>query len=838
MNGPTKDFMPMPCPEWAELLAASRQDDISPADRAALEAHIRTCDACRTVLREYQKMDDSIRSAFTVTPLSGLPQQLLRHWKTQGQAPATPLTDIRGTSVLYIAGRTLEELLATRSREGKERAPGRYHQIRYLARGGFADVYLGEHIQLKREVAIKVLHTQLSGKAIDRFREEARTLARLDHPHIVRVWDFDVTGEVPFLIMDYIPNGSLRRWHPKGDRIPLSGVVTYVNHVASALQYAHGQKLVHRDVKPENMLVGQNGQIVLSDFGIATIAHSTSVLSDQTVAGTIPYMAPEQLEGHPVPASDQYSLGVVVYEWLCGERPFHGPPVVPPPSLCEQVPGIPPAVEQVVLKALSTDLGDRFASVQAFATALEQASRSGSLPGASPLKTPDQGRPLQPEGEAFSAMRPSQGRDAAPTYPSALPSEIATLPSQPTTSPSGQEPRISRRGLLKLGAAGTAAAAGLGLYFFFRSQEGSINPGSVGTITVNFVYSTEKEAWMKAAVDAFHQQSPSIADGKEIRVELLDERGSLDAVEKVLDGTVQPTAWSPASFLELNLLRTKWQRKYPGKDIISSSAGLEPRSLVFSPLVFAVWKERAQVLLQRYSSIDWTSIHDALTQPEPGWGNIGGNPSWGDVKFGHTRPDLSNSGLLTVTLMAYAYFKDQRGLTVEQVRDSSFLAYLNAFERAVNAFGKSSGTFLENVVIPEGPAQYDIVTTYENLILTLQSQPLQLFYPGLNIVSDHPFAILQGSWVGSEERAAALVFRDFLLDVRQQQLALTFGFRPTNPKVQITERITGNVFLTPPLGTTIQQQIQPLAQPPRGEVDDELITQWTRRYDSTPTANG
>src|SRR5439155_9009778 len=165
-----------------------------------------------------------------------------------------------------------------------------------------------------------------------------------------------------------------------------------VEQVAAVMQYAHDKKDIHRDVKPENMLLGRRQEVLLSDFGIATIVHSTSSLSASTegTSGTLAYMAPEQIEGHPRPASDQYALGVVVYEWLCGERPFEGSVSeliaqqlsMPPLPLRERMPMIPPEVEQVVLRALAKDPKTRFASVKDFAQALEQASQRALTPTA------------------------------------------------------------------------------------------------------------------------------------------------------------------------------------------------------------------------------------------------------------------------------------------------------------------------------------------------------------------------------------------------------------------------------------------------------------------------
>jgi serine/threonine protein kinase len=265
---------------------------------------------------------------------------------------------------------------------------GNYRLERLLGSGGFADVYLGKQVYLDSLAAIKLLKTNLSGGDIEDFRSEARTLVRLIHPHIVRILDFGLEGNTPFLVMDYAPNGTLRQRYQRGTRLPLATVIEYVNEVASALQFAHDQKIIHRDVKPENMLLGRHNEILLSDFGIAVVAQSTRTQFTQETVGTISYMAPEQIQAHPRPASDQYSLGVIVYEWLSGDRPFNGTfteiavkhMMTPVPPLREKVPSLSPEVEQVILTALAKEPTQRFARVRAFATALEQASR-GMQPG-------------------------------------------------------------------------------------------------------------------------------------------------------------------------------------------------------------------------------------------------------------------------------------------------------------------------------------------------------------------------------------------------------------------------------------------------------------------------
>ena len=240
---------------------------------------------------------------------------------------------------------------------------GNYRLLRLLGHGGFADVYLGEHLYLRTPAAIKVLRTQLASNDLEHFLNEARTIANLVHPSIVRVLDFGVENNIPFLVMEYAPHGTLRQRYPRGTLLPLGEIMPYVVQVATALEYAHSKKLIHRDVKPENMLLGRQQEVLLSDFGLAALAHSSGSLSTKEAAGTLPYMAPEQIEGHPRAASDQYALGVVVYEWLCGARPFEGSMTevmvqqltMPAPPLHEKVATIPLEIEQVVLAPLVVD---------------------------------------------------------------------------------------------------------------------------------------------------------------------------------------------------------------------------------------------------------------------------------------------------------------------------------------------------------------------------------------------------------------------------------------------------------------------------------------------------
>jgi serine/threonine protein kinase len=267
---------------------------------------------------------------------------------------------------------------------------GNYRLIKQLGEGGDATVYLGEHIYLKTQAAIKVLHVHLNPDAIQDFLAESRTIAHLKHPNIVRVLDYSIEERAPFLVMEYLPLGSLRRRHPKGSRLPLAAVTSYVEQIASALAHAHAYKLIHRDVKPENILVHQDGHLLLTDFGLVMLAQTSSSfdVTSHIAAGTLGYMAPEQFHGKPRLASDQYALGIIAHEWLSGERPFKGTTLeiatqhmlAPIPSLHETRPDLPPAVEQVIGKALAKEPEQRYPNVMDFALALKLASEGKDIP--------------------------------------------------------------------------------------------------------------------------------------------------------------------------------------------------------------------------------------------------------------------------------------------------------------------------------------------------------------------------------------------------------------------------------------------------------------------------
>src|SRR6266516_2320368 len=445
---------------------------------------------------------------------------------------------------------------------------GNYRLIRLLGQGGFAEVYLGQHIYLDTLAAIKVLHARIDSDDVDHFRDEARTVARLVHPHIVRVLEFNVEEMTPYLVVDYAPNGTLRKRHARGIPLPPTTVISYVRQLASALHYAHEQKVIHRDVKPENMLVGRNNEILLSDFGIALVAQSSRYNSTQglqDMAGTIAYMAPEQIQSSAGPNSDQYSLGIVVYEWLCGNRPFQGSfaeiavkhTMATPPSLREKVPELSPAAEEVVMKALAKEPQQRFENVQAFAVALEQAFReelaSSSVFTAAPAADGQLSSPantivlsgVESLDESFVTL-PSLPTEVNPSPPttSLLDGTSALQQPETTSLPShARQKRISRRSIV-LGLAGLAVVSAVsgGIALVTHVQTPSITPQKHSTPLFTYMGHTNwvwSVAWSPIGERIASASSDSTAQTWDAT------NGDHPNVYRLHTDSVYAAAWSP-----------------------------------------------------------------------------------------------------------------------------------------------------------------------------------------------------------------------------------------------------------------------------------------------------
>jgi serine/threonine protein kinase len=264
---------------------------------------------------------------------------------------------------------------------------GPYQIINQIGRGGMATVYKAYQPSVDRYVAIKVLPSQLaeSREFATRFQQEARIIARLEHPHILPVFDYGESDGVAYFVMRYMDAGTLKERMIEGRPLPLDDIDRLFTQLAGALSYAHSRGVVHRDLKPANVLIDSHDNVFLTDFGIAKLLESASPRLTQTdaIMGTPAYISPEQAQGQTVDQrSDIYSLGIILYEMVTGSVPFtaetplavllkHISDPLPPPSLVK--PDIRPAVEKVILKALAKDPRDRFATAADFVKAWEQA---------------------------------------------------------------------------------------------------------------------------------------------------------------------------------------------------------------------------------------------------------------------------------------------------------------------------------------------------------------------------------------------------------------------------------------------------------------------------------
>ena len=280
---------------------------------------------------------------------------------------------------------------------------GSYRILTPIGRGGMAVVYKGYQPTLDRYVAIKVISHAVADdhNFVERFQREAATVARLRHQNLVQMMDFGVHRDISYMVMEYIEGETLKeriiRISNSGERIPLSEVKQIVEDTAAALDYAHAHGIIHRDVKPSNIMLRSEERLaqltgaapftaVLTDFGIARMLEGVQLTGTGAAIGTPDYMSPEQAKGEPATAaSDIYALGIVLFEMLTGELPFKADSPLAvlikhlqarPPLLASKVPELPVSLELVIMKALTKDQQDRYATAGELASALSQAIKA------------------------------------------------------------------------------------------------------------------------------------------------------------------------------------------------------------------------------------------------------------------------------------------------------------------------------------------------------------------------------------------------------------------------------------------------------------------------------
>jgi len=306
----------------------------------------------------------------------------------------------------------------------------RYELEQKIGEGGMARVYRGRDLRLNRQVAIKVLHNHFASDTnfLQRFHHEAQAAANLRHPNIVDVYDVGQDGDTHYIVMEYVAGSDLKALLMRSGALPIEQAVYVGECVANGLEAAHRIGMVHRDIKPQNIIVGEQGQVKITDFGIAKSSLSTALTETGVTFGTADYISPEQARGQPAtPRSDLYSLGVTMYETLTNRLPFTGDSSIavamqhvsaepPPPRMYN--PRIPPQLESLVLRALSKDPDGRPTTARDFARQLgsyrdigDQATVVGPI-GPRPIPSPNP-RPAQPAPRPVSSS-PTSPRPVLP----------------------------------------------------------------------------------------------------------------------------------------------------------------------------------------------------------------------------------------------------------------------------------------------------------------------------------------------------------------------------------------------------------------------------------------
>lgn len=297
---------------------------------------------------------------------------------------------------------------------------GKYQLVEFIGEGAAAKVYKAYHPELKRYASIKILQPELLSMPgfIHQFQEEARNLAKLKHPNIVQIYDASITPEFPFLVMEYIQGRDLREfiqeYARRQARVPLTYALRITYSIGLALAFAHQNQLIHRDVKPGNILLEESGRVVLTDFGLAKLTSQPQPDEPVSLEGTPAYIAPEQALGKsPEPRSDIYSLGIIFFELLTGVQPYttkdslstainHLTHDLPSPQ--EFFPEIPDEVAEIVLKATRRNIKDRYSSMKSFLEDLTQIRiriKTAKLPTASL-------RDLQVASDDFASWAPPE----------------------------------------------------------------------------------------------------------------------------------------------------------------------------------------------------------------------------------------------------------------------------------------------------------------------------------------------------------------------------------------------------------------------------------------------
>ncbi|HEY5753610.1 MAG TPA: VWA domain-containing protein [Chthoniobacterales bacterium] len=359
-------------------------------------------------------------------------------------------------------------------------------------------------------------------------------------------------------------------------------------------------------------------------------------------------------------------------------------------------------------------------------------------------------------------------------------------------------------------------AAGCGKSPVSSQNSDGNTPSAVPGIVLTFTYGSEKEEWVKAATAAFNQSGAKMADGKSIQVNAVP-LGSGECIDSLLNETIKADITSPASaaFIKIG---NAGSRTKTGRDLVGRT-----ENLVLSPVVIAMWKPMAEALGWPEKPVGWSDILMLARTPNA-WSSKG-FPQWGEFKFGHTHPEYSNSGLISLFAEVYAATGKVSGLTLGDLQTPQTAAYLSGIEQSVVHYGSSTG-FFGKKMFAGGPEYLSAAVLYENMVIESYSGKYQTPFPVVAIYpkegtfwSDHPAGIVERDWVTPEKRDAARKYIDFLLAPAQQQQALRFGFRPALAEVPLAAPIDAAHGVNP-------KEPQTTLEVPGNEIIDATLRLW------------
>ncbi len=302
--------------------------------------------------------------------------------------------------------------------------------------------------------------------------------------------------------------------------------------------------------------------------------------------------------------------------------------------------------------------------------------------------------------------------------------------------------------------------------------------GGDALVEIGIAYGTEKRNWLEWAAGQF----AATDEGRRIQVRLIP-MGSLEGAHAVLDGDKRIHVWSPASSLYREAFVRDWEAKFQPNPILKEEA------LALSPMILVMWKSRYEAFTAKSPEVSLRTIWYAM-QAKQGWATIAGKPQWGRFKFGHTHPNQSNSGLMTLVVLAYSFLDKSAGVTVGEIMAPQFQDYLTQFNAGVAQLSNSTGNLMKDMAL-KGPSSYDALIVYESVAIDyLESaegrwEPLQVVYPKQNLWNENPYCILNTPWTTEAHQKAAQIFLKFLLSEPIQARALDHGFRPANAAVPV-----------------------------------------------------